>query len=175
MRIIPSLLPYRAIIYQTNSSKGRIIAILRNEQAVLRQQDIQYPLQIELKEDGEFTLLEKFQSGGQGLTSFNCILRSKGDAGTELEARIIPHQLLKLAFQVWTTFLLLALAAAIASLFLGIFYNRDLLLYLWMIVPSGFMIFFIAMGVRKLLTRQIQRYQRIIKAMLQPYKTDYQK
>lgn len=173
MQILPSLLPYRSIIYHTKYAKGRLIAILRNEQAVLRQQEVKYPLSIDLKDNSEFILQEQFNSGGKGLTKFDCILRSMENDHTEIEARIIPHRILKLAFQVWTFFLLLALASAIASIFLGFFYHKEMFNFLWMIIPSGGMIFFIATGVRRLLNQQIRRYQRIIVAMSQPYETNY--
>lgn len=173
MQILPSLLPYRVLIYHTKYPKGRLLAMLRNEQAVLRQQDIRYPLSIDLKDNSEFILQEEFSSGGKGLTKFDCILRTMNDGGTELEARIIPHTILKITFQVWAAFLLLALASAIASILLGFFYNSEMFYFLWMIIPSGGMIFFIAMGVRRLLNQQIRRYKRILEAMLQPYHTEH--
>ncbi|MGB0524029.1 MAG: hypothetical protein ACPGJS_13760 [Flammeovirgaceae bacterium] len=173
MQVLPLLLPYQRIIYHTNHSKGRLLAIIRNEQAVLRQQAFKYPLSIELKDNSEFIIQEKFSTGGKGLTKFDCILRTMDDGGTELEARIIPHPILKVAFHVWTSFLLLAIASAIASVVLGFFYNENMLVFLWTIIPSGAMIFFIAMGVRRVLNLQIRRYKRVIEAMLQPYDITY--
>ena len=176
MQILPNLLPYQTIIYQTKYTKGRLIAIIRNEQAVLRQYSLRYPLNIDVKDNSEFILHEEFRSGGKGLTQFNCIIRAKGaegEEGTELEARIIPQKVLKIAYQVWTAFLLLALASGIASLLLGLFYSKEMFMFLWMIIPSGAMIFFLAAGVRRLLNQQIRRYRRILEAVLRPHEIHY--
>jgi hypothetical protein len=167
MNFLPKIFPYKSLLYKTKLSKGKVVGVLRNEKAVLQEYGKKHPLKIDLSGNSKFTIREQFPSGGKGLTRLVGELKTL-EKGTEITVKVIPNFLVKTISNLWKYFMSLAISLAIVTVLAGFFYSKDLFTFLWLILPSGFFIYVVALTTRKVLERQIKRLGRVLETLIQP-------